>query len=190
MDKSKKYSPVHFSADVLRDAYEEFLVQVDPGGQSDLTHFLSVEIEDSEWGHDSLEEFFADYRRTSGSGLLSVEARTDSTSRLRIHVIDYYTTLVNVRRPNRSQIEAVFEVFEKNVEASRLQVESIPETSPTIPTVFIGHGRSSLWRDLKDHLQDQHGYEVVAYEVGARAGHGIRDILEEMLHKSRFALRS
>ena len=54
--------------------------------------------------------------------------------------------------------------------------------------VFIGHGSSSQWRDLKDHLQDKHGYEVEAYETGARAGHHIRDILDEMASKSSFAL--
>jgi predicted nucleotide-binding protein len=44
------------------------------------------------------------------------------------------------------------------------------------------------WRDLKDHLQDLHGYEVIAYEVGVRAGLSIKEILEEMLTKSSFAL--
>ena len=56
------------------------------------------------------------------------------------------------------------------------------------PSIFVGHGRSSLWRDLKDHLQDKHGFEVIAYETGARAGHTVRDILEDMLDRSSFAL--
>jgi predicted nucleotide-binding protein len=56
------------------------------------------------------------------------------------------------------------------------------------PTVFIGHGGSSHWRDLKDHLQDKHHIKVEAYETGARAGHTIRDILDEMVNKSTFAL--
>lgn len=56
------------------------------------------------------------------------------------------------------------------------------------PKLFIGHGRNAAWRDLKDHLQDQHGFTIVAYETGARAGHAIRDILEEMLEESSFAI--
>jgi len=44
-----------------------------------------------------------------------------------------------------------------------------------------------VWRDLKDHLAEKHGYQVEAYEVGARAGHTIRDILANMLQKSSFA---
>lgn len=53
--------------------------------------------------------------------------------------------------------------------------------------MFIGHGRSPAWRDLKDHLQDKHHLEVIAYEIGERAGHTIRDILEEMLEESSLA---
>jgi predicted nucleotide-binding protein len=44
-----------------------------------------------------------------------------------------------------------------------------------------------MWRELKDHLQDKHNYRVEAYEVGARAGHVIRNILEEMLTRSSLA---
>jgi predicted nucleotide-binding protein len=37
-------------------------------------------------------------------------------------------------------------------------------------------------------LQDKHGITIEAYETGARAGHTIRDILEEMASKSSFAI--
>ena len=56
------------------------------------------------------------------------------------------------------------------------------------PKVFIGHGHSPIWKDLRDHLQDQHGYKLVAYEVGVRTAHQPRDILEEMLDESEFAV--
>ena len=61
--------------------------------------------------------------------------------------------------------------------------------SPEIrPRIFIGHGRSAQWRDLKDHLTDKHGYQVNAYEVGVRSGYTITHILGEMLTESSFAL--
>jgi predicted nucleotide-binding protein len=61
--------------------------------------------------------------------------------------------------------------------------------SPEIrPKIFIGHGRSAQWRDLKDHLTDKHGYQVNAYEVGVRSGYTITHILGEMLTESSFAL--
>jgi len=53
--------------------------------------------------------------------------------------------------------------------------------------VFLGHGNSDAWKELKDHLQDKHGLKVEAYEIGARAGHAIRDVLLTMLEKSSIA---
>jgi predicted nucleotide-binding protein len=65
--------------------------------------------------------------------------------------------------------------------------ESSERSTNDDPRVFLGHGRSPVWRDLKDHLQDQHGLKVEAYETGSRAGHTIRDILEEMAARSNIA---
>ena len=92
-------------------------------------------------------------------------------------------TIVAVRAKDRSEIEAVQSAFENAPSEDRI---SLGESEPK-PVVFIGHGRSLLWRELKDHLQDMHGYSVEAYEVGARAGHSIRDILDSMLDNSSFA---
>jgi len=64
----------------------------------------------------------------------------------------------------------------------------LPEPPLPKPRIFIGHGKSPLWRDVKDHLQDKHGLEVEAYEIGSRSGHAVRDILEDMLKKSSFAV--
>lgn len=93
-------------------------------------------------------------------------------------------TRVSVRAKSRSPIESAFSIFEQAItDSNYTKVESKSKK----PVIFIGHGRSPQWRDLKDHLTDQHGYSVQAYEVGARAGHSIRDILDDMLAKSSFA---
>ena len=64
-----------------------------------------------------------------------------------------------------------------------------PQEPPTPhPIVFIGHGRDGPWRDLKDHLHEKDDYRVTAYEIGARAGHTIRDVLEDMLSKTSFGV--
>ncbi len=55
-------------------------------------------------------------------------------------------------------------------------------------SIFIGHGRSPLWRDLKDHLQDKHGFSVTAYETAPRAGLHIADVLETMKDDASLAL--
>lgn len=55
-------------------------------------------------------------------------------------------------------------------------------------SIFIGHGHDAQWQSLKDHLQDQHGFKVVAYEIGPRAGRSIKEVLDEMANSSSFAL--
>ena len=98
-------------------------------------------------------------------------------------------TQVSVGAPDRPQIESVFEIFEKHLEESRLPASPDPPSDPPEqPTIFVGHGRNPLWRELKDHLQDQHNHNVITYEVGARAGHAIRDILQDMLRRGSFAI--
>ena len=146
-----------------------------------------MEFKNESWKHDNASEFFADYsgnvsnahyRELPGSGFdFIVSFRRGESS-------------VTVEALNREQVESVHQVFSKNAEKCKLpdSEESDSEEEKKKPVVFLGHGRSSQWRDLKDHLQDQHGYKIEAYEVGARAGHTIRDILNEMVRKSSFAL--
>jgi predicted nucleotide-binding protein len=94
--------------------------------------------------------------------------------------------MITVKAPTRPEIEEIFAIFEEHAKECKLPPLPIPEPEP--PVVYVGHGRSSQWKDLKDHLHEKHGYKVEAYETGARAGHTIRDILEEMMRKSSFAV--
>jgi 8-oxo-dGTP pyrophosphatase MutT (NUDIX family) len=54
--------------------------------------------------------------------------------------------------------------------------------------VFIGHGHSPAWRELADHLRDQHGCRVDTFESAPRAGRTISDILTEMAKQASFAI--
>ena len=181
MKKSKRYKLARFSADVIAEAGGELrsvakLVK----GQSESL-LLSVEIAEGEWRHESEAEFFADYRQSVGDAWYALSIGSYG---LKVHALDEYT-LVRVDAPARPAIETVFSIFEKHLENSLK-----PEPPPIVvrPNIFIGHGKSPLWRDLKDHLHEKHGLEIQAYEIGARAGHTIRDILKDMLKKSSFAL--
>ena len=139
------------------------------------------------WLHDTIEEFFADYRRMTGAAVYQEDINYSCT--LRLQVFDNGNTHISVQASDRLKIESVFEIFEAHLEQSRLPADSNSLlTLSQKPTIFIGHGGSLLWRELKDHLQDQHKHNVIAYEVGARAGHAIRDILEDMLNSSSFAI--
>ena len=89
---------------------------------------------------------------------------------------------IDVELPTRGEIEAVFGVFERHLP------DSMVPTARRPIKIFVGHGHSRQWRDLKDHLREQHGFEVIAYEIGPRAGRTVKEVLDELLTRSSFAL--
>jgi predicted nucleotide-binding protein len=184
MKKAKKYRVTRFSADVIKEALAKFEELLDENDRKRARRSLTTAIGDATWDYDSQEEFFADYRRIPESA--SFVAYGTEPLIFRAHAYGD-TTTIEIGASNRAAIESVFEVFERWVPESTLP-ETESDDAPVRPRVFIGHGRNALWRDLKDHLHEKHGYDVVAYEIGARAGHSIRDILEKMLDESSFAL--
>ena len=56
------------------------------------------------------------------------------------------------------------------------------------PTVFVGDGHSPQWRDLADHLRDQHELRVIAFETGPRAGLTTQEVLDGIVEGSHFAV--
>ena len=189
MYKEKSYPNTRFSADALHEAYQTFVsCHASESDECDeCEHRLSIRSGRVEWGYNSIEEFLVDYRNEFNWAYMVVEKRRKPYSRLSVSVNQGRHTRVNVSNPERLTIKSIFAVFEKHADTSQLPPEPTESVSAK-PEIFIGHGRNLLWRDLKDHLQDQHGFDVLAYEIGARAGHAIRDILEEMLGKGTFAI--
>lgn len=193
MRKRKTYSGVRFGVEVLEKALAEFdSLYTGADVQFDY-HLLNVRQGDQQWSYDTIQEFLADHRSSSDNSSLirrSVVPSTASLSESSIYrtiSVDHYRDgecVLEISSPHRSEIEKVFNVFELAVAASRIEVDPTPVSKPII---FVGHGRDAPWRDLKDHLQDKHGYQIEAYETGSRAGHTIRDILEEMSAKSSLA---
>ncbi len=178
MEKKKYYPNVKFRPDAIRAAFDN--LQSAENGEITFSG-MSIDFGSEDWSHDTDEEFFADCRKECERFYYRKEAEQ---YKLAINFI-YSRSEVSVSATARSQIEAVFEILEAYVSVSLIPE---PPKSTERPTVFIGHGQSSQWRDLKDHLHEKHKIQVEAYEIGARAGHAIRDILEDMLRKSSFAL--
>jgi predicted nucleotide-binding protein len=54
-------------------------------------------------------------------------------------------------------------------------------------TVFIGHGRSAAWRDLKDFLQDRLSLQWDEFNRETPARYATKERLEAMLDKASFA---
>lgn len=170
--RSSTYQRVRFSADVLREAYRVFVAQVSSERPVPLSCSQEVTVGDDKWErrYEDMEEFYEDYRE-GDSARFRVTSLSDHGEEMTISVDDTLSplsTYITVAAPYRSQIDAVFEVFDRHA----------PESVAIPWMVFIGHGGSHAWRDLDDHIRAQHGCETKSYEIGSRAGHGIRDLLK------------
>jgi hypothetical protein len=141
--------------------------------------------------YDTIEDFFENYAVDVDRAEISIIS-TPAAFTLSIEYEGgaYFSlnTRVTVKTNSKSYIASVFDVADAAYESALIPLPAKPDVIIAPPVIFIGHGRSGQWRDLKDHLTDKHHYRVVAYETGARAGHTIRDILDDMLDKSTFAL--
>jgi hypothetical protein len=56
-----------------------------------------------------------------------------------------------------------------------------------IGTVFIGHGQSPAWKDLRDFLNDRLRLEWIEFNRDPVAGYSTKERLEQMLNKASFA---
>ena len=175
MEKSKSYKDTYFSADMIKRSLNENIKE--QVGKSSYR----LRRENETLTLDDEREFFAEYRKPHDSSTIR---KSDVNINITINYTKNADTTLIVEAKTRGEIENVFELFEENHSQSIVPNDKEIKT----PVIFIGHGRSSLWRDLKDHLTDKHDYKIEAYETGARAGHTIRDVLDEMANKSSFAI--
>ena len=182
MKKTKTYGSLGFPPQVIERAIEVWREHAGLDSDSDLG-LLLVERGDEAWQYDSMEQFLADLRGDRPSRVRIDFCRTRDT--LEFDSMEESRTYLAVGLESRMEINQVFELLDRY---AKEHPEEIVAEIANRPTVFVGHGHSPLWRELRDHLQDMHGYVVEAYETGVRAGHTVRDILQEMLDSSSFAL--
>lgn len=131
------------------------------------------------WGFDTLEDFLADVNPARSYLFMNFK------DRLVVQLFHHGVFSWSIENGNKSQI-LTFEREADNIIKANWQAAPVAPAKPTV--IFIGHGRSGDWRDLKDHLSDKHGIRVEAYETGARTGHTIRDVLEELMDKASLAI--
>lgn len=204
MQIQRKFPRTRFDATAVEAAFEEFckigdVVPLDsksPGetysGLADMEH-MTRWLGHTKEVHDDRHEYIAALGEPFDAlhVIFSVRVPTSSMASrdhlsVDLWVHEDYSSDVTVTGPDRSAIARMLRLFERESNRCRL---AEPEPEPIArPRIFVGHGRSEVWKDLRAHLQDQQGYEVEAYETGSRAGHTIRDVLDSMLDKSSFAV--
>ena len=92
-------------------------------------------------------------------------------------VIAIHRTRVNVE-------DMIKIVNELDAHLSRL---ALPISRPTTGNIFIGHGRSAVWRELKDLIEDELGLSTDEFNRVPVAGATIAERLEEMLNTATMA---
>lgn len=151
-------------------------------------HSLGVDLGADTWIHDNIHEFFADYAQSSRYYLT---AKFEPDCRMQVSsrsdILGNNGVYIEVSGLPRKDIQSFFSIFEDDFEKFKTEPAEAKQEEDIEPVIFLGHGRSPLWRDLKDHLQDKHDFNVSAYETGARAGHTIRDIIDELSEEATMA---
>jgi len=184
MKKSKEYPQVVFTASAFQKIVSEFKDIVKDPSKTKFG-YLKVQKGRETWLYETFEEFQAELRDEFYYAEMSIDNPDLS---INITIWRKHPNIVSISSSSRENILRLSNVVD--ICAEECYVAPPPELNPpkVKPKIFIGHGGSPQWRDLKDHLQDLHGYEIIAYETGSRAGHAIRDIIAEMLEKSSFAI--
>jgi hypothetical protein len=182
---SKRYERVRFSVETLREFVRIYHDKLGPNFAHEANTTASVTINGAEWTYPDFEEFLSSYSEGDEMRYFRT-SYLDGYSDLHLSIsFSGTSTLVAVDAPQRGQVAAAINFLDSKIDLSRLPEPLVPTPKPLV--AFIGHGRNSQWRDLKDHLRDKHGIDVEAHEIGARAGHTIRDVLESMLNRSSIA---
>ncbi|MDO8999072.1 MAG: nucleotide-binding protein [Bacteroidota bacterium] len=190
--KTIEYKNVKFPPELIVEAYIAFKGLLLEENKVSYSKTFAIRINDKEyWQFDSQEEFFSEFRKdidsanfkhqhNSNIGGIAFFGFTFSKLSSRFEL--------SIELPERHQIEKVFEIFESNYSKHCTPKEVLIKGIESKVKIFIGHGRNIQWKELKEHLQDKHGFGVICYETGARAGYTITEVLEDMSSKASFAL--
>jgi len=188
-EKAKEYNRVIFTPEVIRGAVSTLMTALPEKHRRLKYERFSIEFPHEKWSYDNEEEFFSDYLKgfesasfTKNFDIGEIYLLVRGQSFVRTY------TEVTIKMPARVDVEKVFNTLELHVERCRLPEPPPKKKDRPKVKLFIGHGRNPQWRDLKDHLHEKHGLDVEAYESGARAGLTIRDVLDDMLTSSSFAI--
>ncbi len=147
---------------------------------------LIVELNDESIETDDFSYFSSQYSKNIESAIAFFRSK-DGNARITISFRSL-NSRVSIQHENIPIIDELFLLFERELTSSKIDKYLTESEISRKINVFIGHGRDKNWRELKDHLTGKHGFNVTAYETGARAGRTITDILEEMRYQANFAV--
>jgi Predicted nucleotide-binding protein containing TIR-like domain len=148
-------------------------------GSTCISATSTVWKDGGEWGFERLEDCLADINPTRSDLFMHFPEKKT----IRLYTYDVFGWSID--GASKTEILSFEREAEEIIQAHWIAAPPLPKIDHVI---FIGHGRSADWRELKDHLSDKHDIQVEVYETGSRSGHSIRDVLEDMLQKSSLAI--
>jgi predicted nucleotide-binding protein len=181
--KQRYFYLTKFTPEIVLRALQELSIE-----QTNLQiRMRRVDVFQDVWNFDNDDEFFALYRKEEIHQALywASESKRDKIFELEFSLSG---TSIKVCMPTRAEVERVFNYIESVVRSCRLSEEQRSQQLRKWLRIFIGHGHSPVWRDLKDHLTDQHKFRVEAYETEPRAGQHIVEILNKAKKSTGFAI--
>lgn len=146
---------------------------------------LTIALENGdEWELDSRGEFYDFYRREDVTGATLVSTLHPT---FEMTFLVYLGTEAKLTHPDRSVLYEMFDLFEAGAAEASSSYPVTEDIASTRTAIFLGHGNSGTWRELKEFLELQH-YDVVTYETEKRLGDSVKETLERMLYRCNFAV--
>jgi len=146
---------------------------------------LGVERNSETWFFDTFDEFSLELDTPYARMQCALKTRnTDTYMTLGLHsfVQDSPSTTIDIYSSCRETLVRLASLVDQ-----AMRDHAVAKSLTPAPVIFIGHGRSLAWRDLKDHLVEHHKYRVESFETGVRAGQAVSQILERMLSNASIA---
>jgi predicted nucleotide-binding protein len=185
MEKSKSYLFVKFPPEVIMKTHRVFLDCLPEPERDSTPSLLQISRGYEQWKVDTLDEFAAEYRKDETYGCHLLHSKAGAAFEVFAHLPRLSNVTVSL--DSREKIERVFNIFEGSYSELRSSRQALEKTVRESIKIYIGHGRSNQWRDLKDHLGEKQGFDVVAYETGARAGYTITEVLDDLSEEASIA---
>lgn len=187
MKLSRNFPNLRFTAQTLRDAaslIDKMKSVKGPGRWGSL----DVLIDGDTWTFNDVEDFFNTFPKATRASIYYESPLNATNWKIEMwYWLDPSGSSVSVHSQNQTEILSVMNVF-SSTSAFRIREELLDvKVEEEKFKIFVGHGHSNAWKELKDHLKDKHDIDVFTFESGARAGHDIRNILEQMLGDSSMA---
>jgi predicted nucleotide-binding protein len=175
---TKSFGPIRFSRWTLADMFESARSMLGAAEDRVIAGPMSVTRGSETWTLTTLEQFFVEI----GNGYDSfwMTRMWDGGRSLNLSYSGAFRVAMNA--PDRDTAQSVAQMIQGKLSEGEVVAVDVRRLR-----VFIGHGRSDAWKDLKDHLADVQHIDVEAYEVASRSGYSIREVLDSMLDKATMA---